>query len=93
MLITSAVLFIATEDDFDKAISDFGIVLKKQPDNAKAYNDRGFVYRLTHDFDKAIADLNKAIEIDSDFADAYTTVDLPTITKKILTGASTILAH
>ena len=66
-----AVLSTVIKTNFDNAINDFGMVLEQQPNNAKAYNDRGFVRRLKGDFNKAIADFNRAVEIDLDFADAY----------------------
>ena len=52
----------------DKAIQDFTIAIEADPENARAYNNRGMA---ESDFERAIDDLNKAIELDPDYAIAY----------------------
>jgi len=58
--------------NFDSAIDAYGKAISLDPQNATAYNNRGFVY--THHkgkFDLAIADFNKAIQLSPQFAEAY----------------------
>ena len=46
--------------DFDKAIDDFDMVIKLNPDDAYAYWGRGRAYRDKDELDKAIADYSMA---------------------------------
>ena len=41
------------------------------PEDARAYNNRGFAYFITGDFEAAIADYNTAIDLDPENARAY----------------------
>ncbi len=41
------------------------------PNDADAYNNRGFAYYLKQEYDRAITDYNKAIELDPKYAMAY----------------------
>jgi tetratricopeptide (TPR) repeat protein len=58
-------------DDYDHAAADFGEVVKFNPQNGAAYNDRAAAYKLKGDFDRALVDYNQAIAIDAKYADAY----------------------
>ena len=54
-----------------EAIADYNKAIEINPDDADAYNNRGWVlYNLGKD-KEAIADYNKAIEINPDHAKAY----------------------
>ncbi|MBR2594040.1 MAG: tetratricopeptide repeat protein [Firmicutes bacterium] len=66
------------EGDYDKAIANYTEAIKRNPDYAAAYNNRGFAYNNSKEsqkdiavYNKAIADFNKAIELNPDFAEAY----------------------
>ncbi len=50
------------EGKVDKAINDFNIAVKLQPELAVAYNNRGNAYLLKGDLDKAIADYSQSIK-------------------------------
>ena len=41
------------------------------PDFARAYNNRGIIYKTRKQFDSAIADLNKALAIRPNYPEAY----------------------
>jgi tetratricopeptide (TPR) repeat protein len=60
--------------EWDLAISDFNKVIKFQPKNGMAYNNRGRVYNQKGDWKNAMADFSKAIKFASDtcLACAYT---------------------
>jgi len=58
-------------DNAQQAIVDFGRAIELQPDFAKAYTSRGFLYAEQGEYDLAIADYNKAIELRPDFAEVY----------------------
>ena len=57
--------------DWDKAAADFTTVIEKDPNDAQAYERRGFVYRSQKKFNEAIADYDKSLEIKPD-PDVYT---------------------
>jgi tetratricopeptide (TPR) repeat protein len=57
--------------EYDKAMSDYNKALEINPRYAKAYYNRGFLYRKMGEYDKAISDYTKAIEIDSKYSLAY----------------------
>lgn len=59
------------EHEYDKAITAFSEVIKREPDHAEAYYNRGNVYRDELGFDEVIIDYTKAIELKPDYADAY----------------------
>ena len=50
---------------------DFTKAIKQNPDDAKAYCNRGVAYGKKGEFDYAIEDYIKAIELKPDYADAY----------------------
>ena len=49
--------------DFDRAISDYGEVIKLDSEKAAAFNNRGDAYQEKGDFDRAISDYDEAIKI------------------------------
>lgn len=68
-------LYVSAERDldtgaYDSAIANYIKIIAIVPDDADAYNGRGFAYLGKHDYDKAIADFNKVIELKPD--DFYT---------------------
>jgi tetratricopeptide (TPR) repeat protein len=50
---------------------DYSQALMIDPNYAKAYNNRGIVYRLMKQYDQAISDYNKALKLDPKFGEAY----------------------
>ncbi|MCY4552507.1 MAG: tetratricopeptide repeat protein [Candidatus Poribacteria bacterium] len=50
------------EGKVDKAINDFNIAVKLQPELAVAYNNRGNAYLLKREVDKAIEDYSRSIK-------------------------------
>lgn len=59
------------EQNYEQAISEFTKAVELSPNNADAYNRRGFASNAKGDFDKALLDFSKAIELAPDNADAY----------------------
>ena len=53
------------------ALADFSKAIKLNPNNAKAYNNRGNVYSNNKKYDLAIADFSKAIELNPNNPQAY----------------------
>lgn len=54
-----------------KAISTFGVALRKDPGLLDALCNRGLVYLKQKRYQKAFDDFTKAIQVDAKFADAY----------------------
>jgi Flp pilus assembly protein TadD len=50
----------ANKRDFARAISDYAQTIRLDPGNAKALNDRGFVFASKGDFEVAIRDYGQA---------------------------------
>ncbi|MGB3947050.1 MAG: tetratricopeptide repeat protein [Bacteroidia bacterium] len=53
-----------SENEFDRALQDFTISIKMNPNNAKVYINRANIYGLKQRFDLALNDYSKAIELD-----------------------------
>lgn len=53
------------------AIQACTVLIRNDPNDAKAYSDRGVEYAKIGDYDRAIADYSKAITIRPDFVQAY----------------------
>ncbi|MBY9001331.1 MAG: tetratricopeptide repeat protein [Candidatus Heimdallarchaeota archaeon] len=49
----------------DKAFTNFNKTIELDPNNAKAFGNRGRIYFEQNKFGKALSDLNKAIELDN----------------------------
>src|SRR5262245_58792510 len=58
-------------EDFERAISAYGIALQFDPDFALAYFKRGFAQQARGNFSKAVADYTKTVEIEPRWAEAY----------------------
>jgi tetratricopeptide (TPR) repeat protein len=52
------------QEDFDKALDEYGVLLRANPKDAVAYNDRGYGYYRRGKFDAAEQNLRKATELD-----------------------------
>ena len=52
-------------EQYDLAISEYGMAIGIDPDNVRAYTGRGNIYELKGEHDLAIADFTTAIEMDS----------------------------
>lgn len=57
--------------NYAEAIKQYTNAINLQPQNAMAYNNRGFLYGENRQYKEAIQDLNKAIELNLNFAEAY----------------------
>lgn len=57
-------------DDFSGAIKDFSEVIKLDPKNADAYQQRGLIYLRCKQYKQAIADFNHVISITPDHTEA-----------------------
>ncbi|MEM6496552.1 MAG: tetratricopeptide repeat protein, partial [Pseudomonadota bacterium] len=49
--------------DFAKAVADYSRLVQLMPENADAYNNRGYAYHQLGDRARAIADYRKALEL------------------------------
>jgi len=49
--------------DYDGAIADYTEAIRLDPNNARAYNSRGWTYALKGDYDQAIEDANASLRI------------------------------
>jgi tetratricopeptide (TPR) repeat protein len=52
------------ENEYDRALQDFNVSIKMNPNNAKVYINRANIYGLKKQFDLALNDYSKAIELD-----------------------------
>ncbi|SPQ95247.1 Tetratricopeptide repeat [Plasmodiophora brassicae] len=59
------------EGDFDRSVHELTKRIRKDPDNAKLYNNRGVVYAERGWPDLALRDWAKAVLLDPSLADAY----------------------
>ena len=59
--------------EYDKAIADHTEAIRINPEDAVAYNDRGFAYYKMGEYDKAIADHTEAIPLNPDCTAVYIT--------------------
>ncbi len=57
--------------EFDKAISEFSVVIRGNPSDSRAYFNRGFAYFNKGMLKRALEDISKAIDLDPASADAY----------------------
>ena len=59
------------EKDYNRAIFNFNMAIKLNPEDAYAYLFRGIAYAALKDYDKAIENYSKAIELNPEYAYAY----------------------
>ena len=57
--------------EFDRSIAAFGLVIRKIPDFARAYQGRGNAFFGDERFELAMEDFNTAIELEPRLAGAY----------------------
>lgn len=57
--------------DFGQAIAGFNLVIRLNPNDARAYLFRGNAYGQLKEYQKAIADYTQAIRLNPNYADAY----------------------
>ncbi len=57
--------------NLDQAIAACDQIIRRDPKDAAAYNNRGFAYLQKGNLDQALADLNRAIELDPKDAVAF----------------------
>ena len=62
---------LAVGGDLDGAIDLFSKFIKRHPDNARAYNDRGVVWLGKGNYHQAIEDFTKTIELNPYSAEAF----------------------
>jgi tetratricopeptide (TPR) repeat protein len=56
---------------YQEAAENFSQVIRLDPKNAKAYNNRGIAYRKLDKYQEAIEDYSLAIRLDPNNAEAY----------------------
>jgi len=57
--------------NIETEIEYYNRAIELNPENAKAYNNRGLAYMNLEEYEKAISDYNKAIELNPEDADVY----------------------
>jgi len=57
--------------DYDRAIDDYAVLIRLDPESATAYEYRGFVYAMKGQHDRAIGDFSEAIQRDPKIARLY----------------------
>ena len=55
---------------YDEAIAELNEAIRLEPDLARAYNARGFVYLLKRDFKSALPDFDEAIRLNPNYPNA-----------------------
>lgn len=61
-----------SQADLDAQVVDLNRAIAGNPQDWKAYRDRGWIYAHKHEFDRALADLDTALRLKPDDAGAYT---------------------
>ena len=58
-------------EEFDKALESYNKILKIDPNNAKAYYNRGFTYNGLEQYDEALKDYDTAITLEPNNTNGY----------------------
>jgi tetratricopeptide (TPR) repeat protein len=61
---------LTTSGNYEEAIAELSEAIRLQPDFARAYNARGYVYLLKRDYQRALADFDEAVRLDPNYANA-----------------------
>jgi Flp pilus assembly protein TadD len=61
---------LTAEGKYDEAIAELTEAIRLQPDLARAYNARGYVYLLRRDNPHALADFDEAIRLSPGYTNA-----------------------
>ena len=61
---------LTTSGNYAEAIAELTEAIRLQPDFARAYNARGYVYLLKRDFQHALPDFDEAIRLDPNYPNA-----------------------
>src|SRR6266852_2379764 len=64
-----AISFIQ-KNGIDRAIADIDQAIRIDPNNARAFNGRGFIFLTKGELDRALSDLNEAVRLDPNLGDA-----------------------
>ena len=64
-------IYFRTTNENEKAIADYSICIKMEPNKPDRYYFRGLAYRNIVQYEKAIFDFRKAIEIDAKYTEPY----------------------
>lgn len=75
------------QEDYARAIADYGQAIRLNPRDAQAYLNRGTAYAGKQDLTRAITDFDQAIRLDPQFAQAYLNRGLAYYAKQDLTRA------
>jgi tetratricopeptide (TPR) repeat protein len=59
-----------TNDDYERALVDCNLAVRREPQSAIVYDRRGLIWRAKGDNDRAIADYDQAIRINPNYARA-----------------------
>lgn len=60
------------QNDIDRALADYDLAIRTQPDFALAFSSRGFVYLFARpEMDRAISDFSEAIRLDPSSANVF----------------------
>ena len=60
----------AAHREYNLAVSDFGEVIRIDPQNVEALNNRCWVQAMTGELERALRDCNEALKLRPDFSDA-----------------------
>lgn len=61
-------------EEYNMALMYYNKAIELNPNNAKVYNGRANIYRLTNNIPAAMADIEKAIALDPDLGATYATL-------------------
>ncbi len=62
------------DGNYQQAIEEYAMAIKRDPNNAVAYNNMGVAYKKLNSCDEALKQYIKAVEIDPDYATAHNNI-------------------